>query len=69
VNPLVLVLLLSFALKTQSQAPTQARPYTQLFVFGDSYFDTGAGRVGFCFGGVIASDRSPLPFGPTATIL
>jgi cholinesterase len=39
------IALLAFASLATAQAPTAARPYTQLYVFGDSYSDSGAGYV------------------------
>ena len=36
---------LAMALATAASAFAQARPYTQLYVFGDSYSDSGAGYV------------------------
>ena len=45
-RPLLLAsLLLTAALPAQTAPPSTSRPYTQLYVFGDSYSDTGAGYV------------------------
>lgn len=40
---LPLLLLLAFPLSAQTPAPPNPRPYSALYVFGDSYSDTGAG--------------------------